>query len=115
MVAVVSVGVWVLFLITETVLCVTPGPAVLLVLWQGLARGTGASVWANLGILGGNAVYFALSATGFGAVLLASYEVFSLIRWVGAAYLVWLGVMTFVGKATVLAVAPASGAPAGGR
>jgi hypothetical protein len=35
----------------------------------------------NLGILSGNAVDFALSATGVGAVLVASYEVFSVIRW----------------------------------
>ena len=48
----------------------------LLVLSQGLARGAGASVWANLGILSGNAVYFALSGTGLGVVLVASYEVF---------------------------------------
>ena len=91
---------WVLFAVTEAALCFTPGPAVLLVLSQGLTRGTAPSVYANLGILGGNAVYFALSATGLGAVLLASYELFSAIRWLGAAYLVWLGVTAFFGKAT---------------
>ncbi len=102
---------WALFALTETALCFTPGPAVLLVLSQGLTRGTGASVSANLGILAGNACYFALSATGLGAVLVASYEVFSAIRWIGAAYLVWLGVSAFVGKSAVLAVAPARGVP----
>jgi threonine/homoserine/homoserine lactone efflux protein len=112
----VSVEVWALFVLTETALCFTPGPAVLLVLSQGLTRGTGASVWSSLGILGGNAVYFALSATGLGAMLLASYELFSLVRWAGAAYLVWLGVMTFVGTSAVTSVAPASTArPSGGR
>lgn len=95
---------WMLFAITETALCFTPGPAVLLVLSHGLTRGTGASVYANLGILSGNAAYFALSATGLGALLLASYEVFSAIRWLGAAYLVWLGVTAFFGKSAVLAV-----------
>jgi homoserine/homoserine lactone efflux protein len=95
---------WLLFVITETALCFTPGPAVLLVLSHGLTRGTGSSVYANLGILTGNAAYFALSATGLGALLLASYEVFSAIRWLGAAYLVWLGVTAFFGKSAVLAV-----------
>jgi threonine/homoserine/homoserine lactone efflux protein len=99
---------WALFAITETALCFTPGPAVLLVLSQGLTRGTGASVYANLGILAGNALYFALSATGLGAILLASYELFSAIRWIGAAYLVWLGVTAFVGRSKVLTVAPAA-------
>jgi homoserine/homoserine lactone efflux protein len=108
-----TLGTWTLFAVTETALCFTPGPAVLLVLSQGLTRGTRPSVWANLGILTGNASYFALSATGLGAVLLASYELFSAIRWLGAAYLVWLGVSAFFGRSTVLAVgaaAPASAA-----
>ena len=71
---------WIVFVITEAVLGLTPGPAVLLVVSQGLARGTGASMWASAGIVGGHAVYFALSGTGLGAVLLASYDVFSLTR-----------------------------------
>ena len=105
-----TVEAWLLFVLTEGALCLTPGPAVLLVLSQGLTRGTGASVSASLGILAGNACYFALSATGLGAILLASYDLFSLIRWIGAGYLVWLGVMAFIGKSSVLAVAT-TGAP----
>ena len=97
---------WLLFVLTEGALCFTPGPAVLLVLSQGLTRGTRASVCATLGILAGNAGYFALSATGLGALLVASYELFSLIKWMGAAYLVWLGVMACIGKSSVLAVTP---------
>jgi homoserine/homoserine lactone efflux protein len=103
---------WALFAVTETALCFTPGPAVLLVLSQGLARGTGSSIWSNLGILAGNAMYFILSGTGLGAMLLASYELFSVVRWVGAAYLVWLGVTAFVGKSPVFSVAPSSSPPA---
>lgn len=67
-----SWNVWTLFAVTEAALCLSPGPAVLLVLSQGLARGTAASVWSNLGILAGNALYFAISATGLGALLLTS-------------------------------------------
>jgi len=107
---------WALFAVTEAALCFTPGPAVLLVVSQGLARGTLASVWSNLGILAGNTFYFALSATGLGAVLLASYELFSTIRWLGAAYLIWLGVAAFRGRSRVFSVAPAAGTPqAAGR
>jgi threonine/homoserine/homoserine lactone efflux protein len=99
---------WLLFVFTEGALCFTPGPAVLLVLSQGLTRGARASILSNLGILTGNAFYFALSATGVGAILMTSYELFSLIKWVGAAYLVWLGVMAFTGRAGVLEVATAA-------
>jgi threonine/homoserine/homoserine lactone efflux protein len=99
---------WALFAVTEGALSLTPGPAVLLVLSQGLTRGTRPSVYASLGILTGNAVYFALSATGLGAVLMASYELFSAIRWLGAAYLVWLGVTALLGTSAVLTVTPAA-------
>ena len=104
-----TVSTWLLFVLTEGALCLTPGPAVLLVLSQGLTRGTSASVSASFGILAGNACYFALSATGLGAVLLASYELFSVIRWIGAGYLVWLGARAFIGKASVLSVTAAQG------
>ena len=84
-----------LFTVTETVLCLTPGPAVLFVVAQGLGRGGGAALAAATGILAGNSFYFVLSATSLGAVLMASYEVFAAIRWAGAAYLIWLGVRAF--------------------
>ena len=108
-------GVWALFVVTETALCLSPGPAVLLVLSQALVRGTGPSVWSNLGILAGNALYFALTATGLGAVLLASYEVFFLIKWVGAGYLVLLGVSAWRGRSSVLSVLPEGAAAVGSR
>src|SRR6267142_533034 len=50
----VSDEVWALFVLTESILCLTPGPAVLLVVAQALTRGTAASFWATLGILAGN-------------------------------------------------------------
>jgi threonine/homoserine/homoserine lactone efflux protein len=100
--------VWALFAATETVLSLTPGPAVLLVLSEGLGRGALRSLWSSLGILSANAVYFAVSATSLGALLLASYSLFSAIRWAGAAYLVWLGARTFLGHAPVVAERGAS-------
>jgi threonine/homoserine/homoserine lactone efflux protein len=100
--------VWLLFLVTETSLCFVPGPAVLLVLSQALARGAGASVAGNLGILSANGLYFILSATGLGAVILASYELFFLVKWVGAAYLIWIGVAAFRGRSSALSVGPAA-------
>ena len=110
-----SVEGWALFVLTESILCLTPGPAVLLVVAQALTRGTAASVWATLGILTGNALYFALSATGLGAVLLASHEVFSLVRWLGAAYLIWLGVRAFMGRRATPSLASAPTVAAGRR
>jgi threonine/homoserine/homoserine lactone efflux protein len=94
-----------MFMVMEIVLCLTPGPAVLFVVAQGLRYGAARSLWANLGILSGNAFYFALSATGLGALLLASNELFTAVKWAGAAYLVWLGVTTFLGRGAAVAEA----------
>jgi len=79
------------FALTEVALCVTPGPAVLCVISQALSRGTWAGLLASLGILAANTMYFALSATGIGALLASSWTIFSAIKWLGAAYLIWVG------------------------
>lgn len=105
-----------LFALTELLLCLSPGPAVCLVLSQALMGGVRRSTWSAFGILGGNLLYFALSATGLGAVLMASYRVFSAVKWAGAAYLVWLGLSTFFSRSPALSVQAARAtSPAGFR
>ena len=93
---------WMFFSATEALLCLTPGPAVLFVISHGLTRGGRASLSANAGILAGNSLYFVLSALGLGAILLASHEFFTLVKYVGAAYLVYLGVQTIRGRGLAL-------------
>jgi homoserine/homoserine lactone efflux protein len=103
---------WALFTLTEIALCFSPGPAVLFVIGSGLRSGARRSLFANAGILSGNALYFALSAAGLGALLLASQTLFTGLTWAGAAYLIWLGVRELasgVGEQKVLtAAAPLS-------
>jgi len=68
----------------------------LLVLSVGLTRGWQPGMQASAGILVANLLYFVLSATSLGALLLASWELFVLIKWLGAAYLIWLGLTTML-------------------
>lgn len=111
-----TVETWLLFCATEAVLCVTPGPAVLCVISTSLSRGPGAGVIASLGILAANTMYFALSATGLGALLLASRTLFVAIKWMGAGYLIFLGLRMLLRRAPALAddaLAPVSSRRAG--
>jgi homoserine/homoserine lactone efflux protein len=105
---------WWAFVVVEAALCLTPGPAVLLVLSQALTRGSLRAIWSIGGILAANTLYFVLSATGVGAVLMASYDLFFAVKWIGAAYLVWLGIAAFRGKSPMLSVRQADAAPASG-
>jgi homoserine/homoserine lactone efflux protein len=93
----VSPRVWFFFVVTEAVLCLTPGPAVLFIVSCGLARGGRAALWGNAGILSANTFYFVVSAFGLGAVLLGSHDLFTVVKYTGAAYLVWLGIQTIRG------------------
>jgi homoserine/homoserine lactone efflux protein len=87
---------WAFFCMTEFFLCLSPGPSTLLIISIGLTRGQAAGVLAALGVLAANAIYFTLSATGLAAAQHVSSEAFLVIKWMGAAYLIWLGLRMIV-------------------
>jgi threonine/homoserine/homoserine lactone efflux protein len=93
-----------LYVLTEAALSLSPGPAVMLVIAYGLTQGARRSVPATLGILSANAFYFALSATSLGALIAASPAFFTLVKWAGAAYLVYVAVSALFGKPSPLTV-----------
>jgi homoserine/homoserine lactone efflux protein len=82
------------FTLTMTVFAIAPGPAVLLTVSHGMKSGWGASLKAALGVQAGNGIYFLLSALGLGAILSTSETFFHLVKYAGAAYLVYLGLRT---------------------
>ncbi|UCG96667.1 MAG: LysE family translocator [Burkholderiales bacterium] len=97
-----------LYVATEAALSLSPGPAVMLVLAYGLTQGARRSLWASLGILSANGLYFALSATGVGALLVASETFFIAVKWAGAAYLVYLGLAALLGRPSPISISRAA-------
>lgn len=95
---------YLIFVVTTAVVCLTPGPAALLTVAQGISNGFRQSYWAVAGIALANALYFALSATGIAALIVASSTLFSIIKWIGVAYLFYLGLSAFRSKASALTV-----------
>src|SRR5215471_624630 len=79
------------FACTEFLMSLSPGPAVLLVVSQGMRGGFKPSLRGTAGILSGNVIYFGLSALGLGALLMASARLFTVVQWLGVAYLIFTG------------------------
>ena len=70
----------------------TPGPDVLFIVSQSLRSGVRAGVVAAWGITAGCFVHVGVAACGVGALLATSANAFNAIKWLGAAYLMWIGV-----------------------
>ena len=82
---------WPLFISAGLLLNLTPGADMALVARSSAAQGWRAGVAAALGVGAGCGVHIATAALGLGALLASTPAAFALLRWVGAAYLVWLG------------------------
>ena len=81
----------VLFIAAGILLNLTPGPDVLYIVANSLRSGVKAGVVAALGINAGCFVHIFAAALGVGALLAASATAFAILKWMGAAYLVWVG------------------------
>ena len=84
-----------LFIPIAILLALVPGPNNLCALNNGIRQGVPTAVGATLGRVVAFAIFLTISAVGLGAMLLASETAFVGMKWVGAAYLFWLGVRTW--------------------
>ena len=90
-----SIEVWVAFVAASTILLIIPGPTVLLVVSYALGQGWRAALPMAVGVALGDFTAMTLSMLGVGALLAASAGLFTALKWIGAAYLIWLGVKLF--------------------
>ena len=86
------IDLWLTFVVATTALLLIPGPTVLLVLSYALSRGRSVALASATGVALGDLVAMTASLAGLGALVLASATLFTLLKWVGAVYLVWLGI-----------------------
>jgi threonine/homoserine/homoserine lactone efflux protein len=98
-----------LFVVASLVLLVTPGPAVLYVVARSLEQGRRVGLVSTLGIHVGTLVHVAAAALGVSALVVSSALAFSVLKYAGAAYLVYLGVRKLTSGQSALA--PAGAAP----
>ncbi len=83
---------WLAFVAATTALLLIPGPTVLLVLSYAIGHGRKVAVSTALGVALGDFIAMSASLAGLGALVLASATLFTVLKWVGAAYLVYLGI-----------------------
>jgi len=86
-----------LFVVASLALTVVPGPAVLYIVARGVEGGRSAGLVSVLGITVGGLVHTAFAAVGLSALLASSATAFSVVKWLGVAYLVWLSLSRILG------------------
>jgi homoserine/homoserine lactone efflux protein len=90
-----DLGVWITYLAATIILSLSPGPGVFSSISSGLHHGFRLGVWNGVGMQLANLVLMAIVALGLGAILLASETLFSIVKWVGVVYLIYLGIVTW--------------------
>jgi len=87
----VDLSLWLAFVATSCALLVLPGPTVLLVLSCAMRQGRSVAFPAAAGVALGHTIAMTVSITGLGALVLISPELFSALKWCGAAFLCYIG------------------------
>jgi threonine/homoserine/homoserine lactone efflux protein len=90
-----SLETWLAFVAASAVLLLIPGPTILLVVSYALGQGKKVAFPVAAGVALGDFTAMTLSMLGVGALLSASATLFTVLKWIGAAYLIWLGVKLF--------------------
>lgn len=97
--------IWLAFSAASIALLLIPGPTILLVLSYALSQGKKSALACVAGVVVGDLICMTASLLGLGAILMASATLFLILKWVGAAYLIYMGVRLFMsaGKSSLFA------------
>jgi RhtB (resistance to homoserine/threonine) family protein len=100
-----------MFIVAGWLLNLTPGPDVLFIVSNALKSGVRAGLVAALGIVSGCFVHVFAAALGVGALLATSATAFTVLKWVGGAYLVWMGLRLLLSRRDTASILPAQPVP----
>lgn len=93
-----------LFILTSIIIILTPGQDMILVMSQSISHGKKAGIITALGVSGGLLGHTLLTIVGLGSLLMASNWLFDVIKFIGAAYLIYIGYQLLVSKSPKLAI-----------
>lgn len=93
--------IWITFVVASTLILVIPGPTIILVITQSVAHGRRSVIPLVTGVLLGDFTAMTLSLLGLGAIMTTSAMVFAFFKWVGALYLIYLGIRLLLRKTAV--------------
>ena len=99
-----TLSTWLLYVVAVLVLTVTPGPSVLMCVSTSVNLGARKALIASFGSTTAIVSIMVLSALGLGAALAASELLFTVLKWLGAAYLAYLGIASLLSSASEIAV-----------
>ena len=89
---------FVLFVAAALVLLLVPGPAVIYVVARSVEGGRLTGLVSVLGVELGTLLHVVFAAAGLSAIVVSSAAAFSIVKWLGAAYLIWLGLRQILGR-----------------
>mgnify|MGYP000747397831 CR=1 FL=1 len=96
-----SLETWLLFVAISFAPAISPGPAVFLALSNTIRYGGKATIWSAIGNAIGLMVLGFATAVGLGALMMTSAIAFTVLKFIGAGYLIWLGIKTWRDKSSL--------------
>jgi threonine/homoserine/homoserine lactone efflux protein len=93
-----------LFIVAALLLLVTPGPAVLYIVTRSMDQGRRAGLVSALGVHAGTLVHVAAAAAGLSVLVAASAAVWTVVKYLGAGYLLYLGIRRLLDKAPIIGI-----------
>jgi homoserine/homoserine lactone efflux protein len=99
-----SLELYLFFLVTTVMLILVPGPAAIAVASQGASSNSKNAFLCLFGVAIADVFFFVLSATGIASLVVASNLLFSIIKWLGVLYLVYLGISAIFSKSGAIQI-----------